>query len=195
MMPLISVTGTEDTTLRPGLAPNTGDVPPMPKTDLTLTTSRRALLAGVPAALALGTAPALAAEPNASADAEIIRLAGAILAGHAESTRLSLLEDDLDFTPKGRLQRAQLRARIEPFTRDGWDMRARLAGMQASTLAGRQARPAWSASSAAARTATPAAMMMRPLRGRSQTMSWVCLQCSRRRAPRMTTKCPRPCRL
>ncbi len=105
------------------------------------TTSRRALLGGVPAVLALGATaivPALAVEPNA--DAEIIRLADAIMAGNAETMRLNDLGEELDFTPENEGRRAQLRAQIAPLVREGWAMRARLAGMQATTLAGWQAK-------------------------------------------------------
>ncbi len=82
--------------------------------------------------------PALAAEPNA--DAEIIRLADAIMTGNAETMRLNDLGEELDFTPENEGRRAQLSAQIEPLVREGWDLRARLAGMQASTLAGWQAK-------------------------------------------------------
>jgi hypothetical protein len=75
-------------------------------------------------------------DDEAPREAEIIRLANAIMAGHEESDRLSELEEQT----RSRPELARRRARIRELVRDSWDMRAALAALQATTPAGRRAK-------------------------------------------------------
>ena len=77
------------------------------------------------------TVPVLAPSP----DADLIGLADEIMAAHAETSRLS---DESDAVPPR--ERKQIQEKIRAIVRGEWDLRARLAQMQATTGDGFRAK-------------------------------------------------------
>ncbi len=105
--------------------------------------SRREMLTfgGTAAAVAglMATAPAVpdvATIVDHGADAEIIRLADAVMDGHAMSRRLS---DEVETAPS-RARQAEIDKQQRAITEAGWDMRQQLVTMPATTLAGFRAK-------------------------------------------------------
>jgi len=70
----------------------------------------------------------------------LLPFSDAIMVGHEEGNRLSLLEDGLGSAPANRDQKKRIAAQLETLASDGWDMRAQLAVTQATTLAGWRAK-------------------------------------------------------